>query len=390
MSDGKDYEIFVQKLQQALLYSEPLTKQKNIKIERNKKITDNSGIEREFDLYWEYELAGITYKTVIECKDYASKISIDRIDALIGKIRDIPDLKPVFATKTGYQKGAKIKAEKNKIDLLIVREQRDDDWEDEEGNPLVREVNIKMYFEPSPRITQFSPHIDKDWTINNTKINAENSFHISGMNNEIFIEDLKNNETYSLYDLAHRLDFISGDNYGELHYKESFEDAYLKNNELRLKMKSYEVTYIRSEPMIIPINIDFSKELMGVIEYLDTGLSTAIFLDKIIKKMKPPGPVIVIAQEKEDRNGQREISSIGSHSYNGIDKTPGVCGGGACIRQTRIPVWALVQLRQLGTDDAGLLRTYPTLTAEDLVNSWSYYRSNTAEIEQQIADNESA
>ena len=389
MSNWKDYEIFVQKLQQALLYSEPLTKQKNIEIERNKKITDNSGIEREFDLYWEYELAGITYKTIIECKDYASEISIDRIDALIGKIHDIPDLKPVFATKTGYQRGAKIKAEKNKIDLLIVREQRDDDWEDAEGNPLIREVNIKMHFEPSPRITKFSPHIDKDWTIKNTEINVDDPFHIAGMNNEIFIEDMKNNETYSLYDLAHRLDSISEDKYGELHYKESFEDAYLKYDKLRLKMKSYEVTYIRSEPLIIPINIDFSKELMGVIEYLDTGLSTAIFMDKIIKKMKSSGPDIVIAQE-EYRQGPREPAHTVSHSFHGIDKILGICGGDACIRHTRIPVWALVQLRQLGTDEADLLRTYPTLTAEDLVNAWSYYQSHTEEIDQQISDNESA
>ena len=68
MSNGKDYEEFVKTLQQALLYSELIGSSKNIEIESNKKITDNNGIEREFDLYWEYELAGVTYKTVIECK----------------------------------------------------------------------------------------------------------------------------------------------------------------------------------------------------------------------------------------------------------------------------------------------------------------------------------
>ena len=73
-----------------------------------------------------------------------------------------------------------------------------------------------------------------------------------------------------------------------------------------------------------------------------------------------------------------------------LTKSSGVCGGDACIRHTRIPVWALVQLRQLGTDEADLLRTYPTLTADDLVNAWSYYQSYTEEIDQQIADNESA
>ena len=88
-------------------------------------------------------------------------------------------------------------------------------------------------------------------------------------------------------------------------------------------------------------------------------------------------------------NKQNDANSH-SYSFRGIDKTLGVCGGDACIRHTRIPVWTLVQLRQLGTDEADLLRTYPTLTADDLVNAWSYYQSNTAEIEQQIADNASA
>ena len=152
MSDGKDYEIFVQNLQQALLDSEELTSQENIEIKRNKKITDKCGIEREFDLYWEYELAGITYKTVIECKDYAVPVSVEKIDALIGKIHDIPDLKPVFATKTGYQSGAGTKARSNKIDLLIVREQRDDDWKDK-----FRELGIQICLEIPPRINRVSP-----------------------------------------------------------------------------------------------------------------------------------------------------------------------------------------------------------------------------------------
>ena len=30
-----------------------------------------------------------------------------------------------------------------------------------------------------------------------------------------------------------------------------------------------------------------------------------------------------------------------------IQKTPGVCGGYACVRQTRIPVWTLVSFRDV-------------------------------------------
>ena len=113
--------MFVARLQQAILSSENISAQKNIVVETDKKLIDNCGVERQFDIFWEYQLGGFTYKTIIECKDYDSKVSVDKIDALIGKVKDLPDLRAVFSTKKGYQSGARAKAEHNKIDLLIVR-----------------------------------------------------------------------------------------------------------------------------------------------------------------------------------------------------------------------------------------------------------------------------
>ena len=77
-------------------------------------------------------------------------------------------------------------------------------------------------------------------------------------------------------------------------------------------------------------------------------------------------------------------------AYPGIDSIPGVCGGEPCIVRTRIPVWVLVHARELGTSEADLLSSYPTLRAEDLANAWAYYRSHRQEIEQQIRENEAA
>lgn len=282
MSNGKDYEQFVKKLHQALLHSELIGSSKNIEIESNKKITDNNGTEREFDLYWEYELAGVTYKTVIECKDYASRVTIEKIDALIGKIRDIPDLKPVFATKTGYQSGAETKARANKIDLLIVREQSADDWQDKDGQPYIREINIRAGIHMPARITGFSPLLDGKWLEENTDLDPKSVTMTTGLNNEIFIEDMKRGESYSLYELAQRLPNIANNKYGELTHSESFDDAYLLNNGLRLKLVSYKVDYINFEPTEEVWTIDFSKELIGVIEYLHKGTKTAIFSDKVI------------------------------------------------------------------------------------------------------------
>jgi uncharacterized protein (DUF433 family) len=77
-------------------------------------------------------------------------------------------------------------------------------------------------------------------------------------------------------------------------------------------------------------------------------------------------------------------------AYPGIDSIPSVCGGEPCIVRTRIPVWVLVNARELGTNEANLLRCYPTLRAEDLANAWAYFRSHRQEIELQIRENEAA
>ena len=58
--------------------------------------------------------------------------------------------------------------------------------------------------------------------------------------------------------------------------------------------------------------------------------------------------------------------------------------------RTRIPVWLLEQARRLGASDGELLRSYPTLRAEDLANAWAYVRSHRPEIDQQIQENEEA
>lgn len=77
-------------------------------------------------------------------------------------------------------------------------------------------------------------------------------------------------------------------------------------------------------------------------------------------------------------------------AFPGISSDPRVCGGDACIVRTRIPVWLLAQMRQLGASEADLLHNYPTLRAEDLTNAWAYARAHRDEIDTLIATHEAA
>ncbi len=56
-----------------------------------------------------------------------------------------------------------------------------------------------------------------------------------------------------------------------------------------------------------------------------------------------------------------------------ISKKADRCGGDACIRDTRITVWGLVEWRQLGQSDEQIMEGIPRLTQADLDAAWDYF-----------------
>lgn len=73
-----------------------------------------------------------------------------------------------------------------------------------------------------------------------------------------------------------------------------------------------------------------------------------------------------------------------------VRRTPGVCGGDACIRDTRHTVWGLVEWRRLGLSDERILEHHPDLTPADLRAAWAYYAEHPGEIDTAIRENQDA
>jgi uncharacterized protein (DUF433 family) len=69
-----------------------------------------------------------------------------------------------------------------------------------------------------------------------------------------------------------------------------------------------------------------------------------------------------------------------------IRKTPGVCGGVACIGATRVPVWLIVSFIKQGETDHELIESYPQLTSEHLKLVRDYYRHHKVEIDRNIQE----
>jgi uncharacterized protein (DUF433 family) len=74
-----------------------------------------------------------------------------------------------------------------------------------------------------------------------------------------------------------------------------------------------------------------------------------------------------------------------------IRKTPGVCGGRACVGRRRLTVWSLVESRTLGISEETLLTDFdPPLTRAELDAAWRYAAANTEEIARDIRENNEA
>jgi uncharacterized protein (DUF433 family) len=72
-----------------------------------------------------------------------------------------------------------------------------------------------------------------------------------------------------------------------------------------------------------------------------------------------------------------------------IEKTPGVCGGSACVAGTRIPVWTLANCLLLEQPESAILAAYPAIGRAELRAAWAYAREHLDEIASEIEQNES-
>ena len=190
----------------------------------------------------------------------------------------------MFATQKGYQSGAKKKAARHNIDLLIVRDQNESDWYAPDGTPLLKMINVEFMYQMPPILHSFVPKLDSSWIEQNTDIDTSKPLTLSGLNSDILIEDQSTGETYSLLDLTNRLQGIGDRQSGRFQDSVTFEDAFIVFGMERYKRDSYSIEYTLPGVLKSTLQIDFAKQLDGVIEYLQKNTKATIFGKRVIRE----------------------------------------------------------------------------------------------------------
>ncbi|MGP4073235.1 restriction endonuclease [Piscibacillus sp. B03] len=76
-----------------------------------------------------FKQAGIEHTVLIECKNYTTNLTLEKVRNFFGVLHDIGNAQGIIVTKTGYQSGAAEFAKFYGISLKVLRRPNDEDWE---------------------------------------------------------------------------------------------------------------------------------------------------------------------------------------------------------------------------------------------------------------------
>jgi hypothetical protein len=125
-NDAIEYEKLTQTIYQMVLAEEGID---NIDVEHNVAVKGRSGVEHQIDVLWRFKQAGVNHAVLIECKNYSTALTLEKVRNFFAVLHDIGNAKGLMVTRVGYQSGVVKFAEHYGIDLKLLRKPTAGDWD---------------------------------------------------------------------------------------------------------------------------------------------------------------------------------------------------------------------------------------------------------------------
>lgn len=151
---GKEYEKLTQ-----LIFSQIVNQNDAINIDvQHDVVLQGKTTTHQIDVFWKFELGNVEYLTVIQAKDWRSKVKKSDMLSFKATIDDLPTgTKGIFVALNGFQSGAIEVAKAHGIMACELRPPKDDDWK---GYIQIVGLHIQMR---TPRYEHLVITLDKKW-----------------------------------------------------------------------------------------------------------------------------------------------------------------------------------------------------------------------------------
>lgn len=259
---GMNYEDFVETVYGAILQAEARSSDiKPVSIERRKRITSKSGTKGEIDIYWEYAMAGLTTAVAIECRNLNKKVGISGVRDFARKISDISGLKGLMVSPLGFTKPAIAEAQADQIDLIVIREQQDHDWD---GYLKTIHINLELFI--PARAVGLRPFLNQEWALANG-FSKGSDVMLSTRNDLLILEDRSTGFRTSLFELE-SCDFNEGKGSGKHTWEKVFEDGWMITPEDAYHIERIQIDYLKSESISQGSIIDFEEYILAIMDWV--------------------------------------------------------------------------------------------------------------------------
>lgn len=134
---GTSYEVLTQEVFTRLHAQQGLV----TNVERNVSLDGKApGTRHQIDVTFTFEAGGVSYRTIVQCKDWGAPVKQEQVFAFKQVLEEIPGQpRGIIVARSGFQDGAKKFAAHHGILLYELREPKDEDWKG-----LIRTVITKL------------------------------------------------------------------------------------------------------------------------------------------------------------------------------------------------------------------------------------------------------
>ena len=124
-AESVEYELLTRSVYEAILRKEG---DERIEVKHNLDIKGRSGVAHQVDVSWKFKKATIDHHVLVECKNYTSAITLEKVRNFFAVLHDIGNCQGVMVTKAGYQSGVVEFARYYGIGLKLLRQPTAGDW----------------------------------------------------------------------------------------------------------------------------------------------------------------------------------------------------------------------------------------------------------------------
>ncbi|WP_458123364.1 restriction endonuclease [Paenibacillus sp. Z3-2] len=279
MTDNQntEYELFAKEIYETLHKAEGIN---TIDVRHNIKLMGSSGCEHQIDVYWEFEMVGLTHRVAIECKNYTNNVSIGKIRDFYGVLSDVGNIQGIFVTKKGFQKGAKQYADSKGIKLIELRFPESGDWEGR-----IKDIHVDMtMLKLDVKDILVSP--DVDWIKENLNMKKGDKFQIS-LTKDTIIQDEIGNKVNSVDELYKKLPNSTTVGTG-YEYEYVFDNGFLINEAgVKFKLKGFKFIYDVIVSSTTSFAIEGDKVAKAILKDVKSGEISFIDVSGNVKKRNP-------------------------------------------------------------------------------------------------------